>query len=965
MINKKYFLTPFLLCSFFIGHGQTTLFEGDIAIIGIDTEAEDFMFVTFVPLSAGTQIYFTDEEADGDYTIGAGEGTVLYTAPLGGVAAGTVIFYNENLDNFTITSDGTIGLSNDGDGIIAYQGASVGNITTFLHAVGETSADVGAFPDGFSTYVLIGNDDGEYYNMRTGGTAASYLTAINNSSNWTTSGSGVVPFDLTFFVFGIVSISSCATLFISEYIEGTSYNKFIEIYNPTNQVITLTGNYSIQIFTNGSNSSTTIPLVGTIDSFGVFVLANNQAALGITANQTSSSLNFTGNDAVALANGITIFDLVGEIGNSLNFAENKGLVRKNYVQNPIVNYDTSEWEIKIVDDVSNLGDHLGDCSFNCFPIIKTVWDGTNWSNGNPDNTKVAYINGAYNSSVNSSFTACGLVVNAGNLLTIANETYIEIENNVFVYGSINVETKGSFVQKNNDGIFNIKTGGSALVHKTTAPINAWYEYTYWSSPVSSETIGNALAQAPSNRRFWYNAQNYLDATAETENNNQAIVGQDDIDDNGNDWQLCLENDIMVPGVGYAATQSSSNFTGLGSTYNYTFSGVYNNGIISVPVYRNDSELLDTNWNFIGNPYPSAISVDAFFNENVFSLNPNGALDGAIYLWSQNTVPSSSSNGNEQLNFSQSDYAIINGIGSTATQNAGGDANLPNRFIPSGQGFFISFNNIANATTVTGNIKKSEVIFNNDMRVVDNNNQFFKSSKKNEIANKIWLDLTSNIGFFSQLLVGYVNGATNNLDNSFYDAPRNLSSGVGATIYSLADNSNTKLAIQGKSTESVGFDEEIRLGFYNTLNSSATFDLAISKIEGDFLTENTIYLQDNLLGITHNLSESNYVFSAEKGTIDNRFKIVFNNKILSVNSKDAEFNNLTINDLKNGNIEISIQNETIKKVEIIDFLGRTIYNFQGASNVEIYNISKLKHSIYFVKITLSNGKIIVKKAIKKE
>ena len=119
MNNKQQFFAAFVLCSLFMGYSQTTLFEGDIAIIGIDTSSEDFMFVTFVPLSAGTQIYFTDEEAVGTYTIGAGEGTVLYTAPIGGVEAGSVISYITNVSDFSITLDGNILLLNSGDGIIA------------------------------------------------------------------------------------------------------------------------------------------------------------------------------------------------------------------------------------------------------------------------------------------------------------------------------------------------------------------------------------------------------------------------------------------------------------------------------------------------------------------------------------------------------------------------------------------------------------------------------------------------------------------------------------------------------------------------------------------------------------------------------------------------------------------------------------------------------------------------------
>ena len=43
----------------------------------------------------------------------------------------------------------------------------------------------------------------------------------------------------------------CSELFFSEYVEGSSQNKALEIYNPTNQIIDLS-NYTIERFSNGS-----------------------------------------------------------------------------------------------------------------------------------------------------------------------------------------------------------------------------------------------------------------------------------------------------------------------------------------------------------------------------------------------------------------------------------------------------------------------------------------------------------------------------------------------------------------------------------------------------------------------------------------------------------------------------------------------------------------------------------------
>jgi hypothetical protein len=197
-MKKGYLILIYLLLIIGFSKGQTSLSAGDLAIIGLDTPNEDFSFVAFVDLEEGTEIYFTDEEAVGDYTIGTGEGTVLFTAPTGGITAGTVITYQGDISYFTTTSDGALGLADSGDGLLAYQGSSVGNVTTFLHAVGEDMGFIGTFPDGFNNYMTYGADDGQFGGLRMG-SATELMADINNSSLWETSGSGVLPFNTTLF----------------------------------------------------------------------------------------------------------------------------------------------------------------------------------------------------------------------------------------------------------------------------------------------------------------------------------------------------------------------------------------------------------------------------------------------------------------------------------------------------------------------------------------------------------------------------------------------------------------------------------------------------------------------------------------------------------------------------------------------------------------------------------------------
>ena len=967
MINKHLHCTVILLCTFLVGYGQTILSEGAISIIGIDTPSEDFVFVTFVALEAGTQIYFTDEEPAGDYTIGAGEGTVLYTAPLGGVTAGEVISYVSNASDFSITSDGDIQLADAGDGLLAYQGTSVGNVTTFLHAIGEDIDDIGTYPNGFSSYLLIGSDDGEYFGVRDGETAAVYFSEVNNSSNWRGSGSGVSPFNLTNFTFDIIEKTNCSELFISEYVEGDGYNKHIEIYNPTNQVIVLTNEYNLQIYSNGNNSPSTINLTGSIEPFGVFVISHNLASLGIVSNQLTSTLFFNGNDAVALANATNIIDLIGVIGEDLDFAKDTGLKRKNNSQQPMLVYDASKWDVLNEDDVSNLGYHFGNCGFVCDSSKSTTWNGVNWSDGLPDKYTKAILNSDYSTSNNGGFNACSLEVNNDVALIVGNSTTLEIQNSVEVMGDLIIETEGSFLQTNNLATFDVVGNGTSYVQKTAAPINNWFEYTYWSSPVQAATIANTLVDAPESRRFWFNAQNWLDAYAETNNNNAAVIGQDDVDDNGDDWQYANASDIMIPGVGYAATYSPAKFTGAGQQYSCVFTGAFNNGIITVPIYRNDAEMNDANWNFIGNPYPSAIDVDAFFSENVYNavFNPSGVLDGAIYLWSQNTAPSDITNGNEASNFSQSDYAIINGTGAVA---ASGDPQPPNRFVPSCQGFFVSFSNNATATNiVSGDLFSGNVTFNNTMRVSGNNNQFYKEDKKTNkrISDKIWINLTAEGGLFSQTLVGYVEGATDNFDASFYDANRNLATGSFAVIYSTIENSAHKLAIQGKSINSLNLNEEVILGFEISIESNPVYKIAIAKIEGSFLRENTIYLEDTLTGLIHDLSEAAYTFNSEVGAFNNRFKIKFKNEIALSVQDEKLLNNVLISNLDNENVQFSVsENLAIEHIQIIDLLGRTLVEVKEKKKSVTVNLERLTSVIYFAKVKLSNNQVVVKTLLKK-
>lgn len=587
-------------------------------------------------------------------------------------------------------------------------------------------------------------------------------------------------------------------------------------------------------------------------------------------------------------------------------------------------------------------------------LQRTVWDGSSWTNATPpDINTIAVIDGNYNTSGFGNITACNLIINAGYLLNVDNSTFVNVQDNVIVNGDLTVQTRGAFVQIDDSGTFSLNAGGSAMVTKTTTLLSNWYDYTYWSSPVVDETVDGAFPNTPANRRFWFNAANYLDEFAETGNDNTAVPGQDDIDDNGDDWQVAGGASTLTPGLGYAATSSPAGlFPGTDIS---TFEGEFNNGIITTPIIINGFAL-DNDWNFIGNPYASAIDFD-----DVFSLN-SSLIDGAAFLWSHATPPDGSTNGNEVLNFAQSDYAIIT-VGSGNT--AGGDGVIPaaGNYIPSGQGFF-----------VTG-LANGNLTFNNAMRRADtsSNNQFFEAynpdqQDADDLNNRLWINLTSDNGVFNQILIAYVEGATNENDGMAYDAERNLSSGVASIIYSFIDSEpDEKYAIQGKEQSQLTLYEVIPLGFKTTITEPTLYKFSIAQLEGEFLSTNTIYLNDHLMGISHDLSLSDYRFTSDVGEFNERFEIVFKEGALSLDDNEFTNGDLVIIEGQNDNVLFKLLgNHQLKTIEILDLLGRTIYELDGEDQNQItHNLSGLSQATYVAKVTLTNGKVIIKKAVKRK
>jgi len=185
-------------------------------------------------------------------------------------------------------------------------------------------------------------------------------------------------------LFGVVGFlpkpaaAAAPELFFSEYIEGSSYNKALEIYNATGTAIDLAaGAYSVQMYYNGNPSAgLTINLTGTVADGDVFVVAHSSANPTILAqaDQTNGAGWFNGDDAVVLRKGTTVIDVIGQIGFDPGYEWGTGVIstkdntlrRKADICAGDTNgsdpFDPSaEWDGFAKDTFDGLGSHTSNC----------------------------------------------------------------------------------------------------------------------------------------------------------------------------------------------------------------------------------------------------------------------------------------------------------------------------------------------------------------------------------------------------------------------------------------------------------------------------------------------------------------------------------------------------------------------------------------------------------------------------
>ncbi len=568
----------------------------------------------------------------------------------------------------------------------------------------------------------------------------------------------------------------------------------------------------------------------------------------------------------------------------------------------------------------------------------STWNGASWSPSAPTGNTSLSFTGNYTSSGNLSGCSCS--VTGGNVI-ISNPDTMTLVNGLTVTapGTLKFNNNASLLQIN-DAATN---SGTVTFERITQPMYR-FDYTYWGCPVtlaSNFTLGvfpGGLSPETLSDKFYSWTPTIANA--------------------GGNWAQESAATIMNPIKGYIVRAPSTFSFNPATKVTYTANlvGVPNNGVISSPIYHGALALgvNDDKYNLLGNPYPSALDAQAFLT----NAANTPIIDGTIYFWTHNS-PINVGNPNPfygtfALNYDNNDYAAWNSLGAAGARGiqAGTGGVTPNGYIATGQGFFTK----STGTAATG----ATVTFNNSMRVAGNNNQFFRNSipsahhhSPNVAADKhrIWLDLISSSGKFSQILVGYLADATLEYDRMYDGVPIDES---GMLLYSVIPN--RKLIIQGRP---LPFDEDdqVTLGFKS--NVQDTYSFGLDAVDGLFENHN-IYIEDKSLNIIHDLKQSPYQFVAAPGICNDRFVLRYTDAAL--HNPDFNADQGVIAFVSNHQLHAE-STQPIQSIEVYDVSGKWIKTYTPKDKSGIFKAEfNFANGVYLAKIKLENGMVLTKKLL---
>ncbi|OYQ45118.1 beta strand repeat-containing protein [Flavobacterium aurantiibacter] len=498
---------------------------------------------------------------------------------------------------------------------------------------------------------------------------------------------------------GSVEISGGGTTSVFVTVSGTVYVPFTVPYFNAFNTQTLYNNAALQGFQYAATA---------FNAGG-----GGYAVLSINGTITAPAFDITGISQVEVSfdgatfgtpNGQTLTLEVSEDGTNYNTIGSITYLTSNFVNfRQTIDFSTFVGTTAYIRVRMSAGTNQS--RFRNFYISTfTTWTGTSWTNGAPNSSVVALIDGDYNTAANGDINAKRLAVTSGDVLANGLGTISLVEDLAVNGGTVVFESGSNLIQQNN----NYANAGNITVQRVANLKRQ--DYIYWGAPVTGQNLLDFSQFTLTNRFYTFNEPT------------NAFVNVDPA------------ATAFVPGRGYMI-RAANNHPSTNTNWTGTFEGVPNNGTYNVPVTRTTS-----GYNIIANPYPSPISCQSFV-----AANPN---IGTLYFWAHITQGAGSA----------ANYATWNGTGAAAP--AGGAT--PNGTIQTGQGFLVQLP--ATPTITSVNFNNGMRIDDHANQFFRPGRQTL--SQGSSQPNRLWIDLSSGETNYNQVLLGYVDGATAEFDTNF-------------------------------------------------------------------------------------------------------------------------------------------------------------------------------------------------------
>ena len=554
---------------------------------------------------------------------------------------------------------------------------------------------------------------------------------------------------------------------------------------------------------------------------------------------------------------------------------------------------------------------------------------------------------------------------------------IDIQNNGFLY----LRNEAQLIQGTTGTSTNKGLGKLSVFQEGTSDN---FDYNYWCSPV-----GNASATV-GNENFGI-TQFHVPTSATASNPAMMVTGYDGTASaaslsiasywiwkflsgvNYSEWVQTAAASTIAAGQGFTmkgtagadpVTVGEATANNPGGSQRYDFRGKPNDGTITVSVAADKLTLT-------GNPYPSALHVNAFL------LDPsNTDCTGIAYYWEQDKTVNSHVLSNYQGGYGA--YSPI-GTGLTTygvyvpatfnTYNNDGTLNvvgassglaIQRKYAPIGQGFMIKGK--ATGTPVAVSLKNVHRSYYKEADVYSQFERGTGAANQDEIEKAagdpfavIRLNATMNNQFTKQLALVFLPTATDGVDRGI-DALSPSEESLPNDVYFVLDEN--KYVIQGTDFE---VSKRIPIGIKAGNSSSFTFEASL--IENVEATQ-PIYLYDGADGSYHNIKNNPFTLVLGEGVYNNRFQITFTTTLS--NNPVAVNSNIRITQ-QSSSQTVEVANptaEAIQSIAIYDLSGKQLVYQSPVGNTSSYSFSTsgFADGLYIVEVKTIDNQQVVQKII---